>query len=278
MTDATAALSPESWQASRPPEHVETCGAAGSPRVAHLDGAAFADARRRLATRGWHQPPRSSTASSRATASSIPGPGSPPSGWPRTHGRRRPVDRRRGPGRPRPDRASMWSFQRLGITPDLVTLGKPMGNGHPVGAVVTRREIAARFARRDRVLQHVRRQSGLRGRGPRGARRARRRARAGAGRPGRRRTAGRDPRRRPSITRSCSTSAASGLAIGVEVADGATARAIKERPARARRAHRHRGPRRERAQDPAPAGVHGRPRSSSSSTPSRLGARSIDDR
>ena len=40
----------------------------------------------------------------------------------------------------------MWSFQRLGITPDIVTLGKPMGNGHPVGAVVTRREIAARFA------------------------------------------------------------------------------------------------------------------------------------
>ena len=41
---------------------------------------------------------------------------------------------------------AMWSFERLGITPDLVTLGKPMGNGHPVGAVVTRREIAARFA------------------------------------------------------------------------------------------------------------------------------------
>ncbi len=41
---------------------------------------------------------------------------------------------------------SLWSFERLGITPDLVTLGKPMGNGHPVGAVITRREIAARFA------------------------------------------------------------------------------------------------------------------------------------
>ena len=40
----------------------------------------------------------------------------------------------------------MWSFQRLGLVPDLVTLGKPMGNGHPVGAVVTRREIAAAFA------------------------------------------------------------------------------------------------------------------------------------
>ena len=35
----------------------------------------------------------------------------------------------------------MWSFQHIRITPDLVTIGKPMGNGHPVGAVVTRREI-----------------------------------------------------------------------------------------------------------------------------------------
>jgi 4-aminobutyrate aminotransferase-like enzyme len=40
----------------------------------------------------------------------------------------------------------MWSFEHLGVTPDLVTLGKPMGNGHPIGAVVTRREITERFA------------------------------------------------------------------------------------------------------------------------------------
>jgi 4-aminobutyrate aminotransferase-like enzyme/Ser/Thr protein kinase RdoA (MazF antagonist) len=40
----------------------------------------------------------------------------------------------------------LWSFQASGITPDLVTLGKPMGNGHPVAAVVTRSEIAERFA------------------------------------------------------------------------------------------------------------------------------------
>jgi 4-aminobutyrate aminotransferase-like enzyme len=41
--------------------------------------------------------------------------------------------------------AAMWSYQRLGIEPDFVTLGKPMGNGHPVAAVITRREIAQRF-------------------------------------------------------------------------------------------------------------------------------------
>jgi 4-aminobutyrate aminotransferase-like enzyme/Ser/Thr protein kinase RdoA (MazF antagonist) len=41
--------------------------------------------------------------------------------------------------------AAMWSYQRLGIAPDIVTLGKPMGNGHPVAAVITRRDIAERF-------------------------------------------------------------------------------------------------------------------------------------
>ena len=39
----------------------------------------------------------------------------------------------------------MWGFERSGITPDVVTLGKPMGNGHPLAAVVTRREVAAAF-------------------------------------------------------------------------------------------------------------------------------------
>ncbi|MGD9998415.1 MAG: aminotransferase class III-fold pyridoxal phosphate-dependent enzyme [Ilumatobacteraceae bacterium] len=41
---------------------------------------------------------------------------------------------------------AMWSFERFGIEPDFVTLGKPMGNGHPVAAVITRRELAERFA------------------------------------------------------------------------------------------------------------------------------------
>jgi 4-aminobutyrate aminotransferase-like enzyme/Ser/Thr protein kinase RdoA (MazF antagonist) len=39
----------------------------------------------------------------------------------------------------------LWSFARHGIVPDVVTLGKPMGNGYPVAAVVTRRELAERF-------------------------------------------------------------------------------------------------------------------------------------
>jgi 4-aminobutyrate aminotransferase-like enzyme len=43
--------------------------------------------------------------------------------------------------------AAMWGFMRHGITPDLVVLGKPMGNGFPMGAVVARPEIFETFSR-----------------------------------------------------------------------------------------------------------------------------------
>lgn len=43
----------------------------------------------------------------------------------------------------------MWGFQEFGIEPDFVTMGKPMGNGHPIAAVVTRREIANELQRRE---------------------------------------------------------------------------------------------------------------------------------
>lgn len=39
--------------------------------------------------------------------------------------------------------SNMWGFQSAGVVPDIVTLGKPMGNGHPVAAVVTRSDIAS---------------------------------------------------------------------------------------------------------------------------------------
>ncbi|SPF78878.1 5-aminovalerate aminotransferase DavT [Aliiroseovarius pelagivivens] len=39
----------------------------------------------------------------------------------------------------------MWAHQKMGIVPDIMTLGKPMGNGHPVGAVVTNTDILATF-------------------------------------------------------------------------------------------------------------------------------------
>jgi 4-aminobutyrate aminotransferase-like enzyme/Ser/Thr protein kinase RdoA (MazF antagonist) len=38
-----------------------------------------------------------------------------------------------------------WGFELDGVTPDIVTMGKPIGNGHPLGAVVTTPEVAASF-------------------------------------------------------------------------------------------------------------------------------------
>ena len=38
-----------------------------------------------------------------------------------------------------------WAFQLQGVVPDIVTVGKPFGNGHPLAAVVTTREIADTF-------------------------------------------------------------------------------------------------------------------------------------
>lgn len=38
-----------------------------------------------------------------------------------------------------------WGHQALGVVPDVVTLGKPMGNGHPVAAVLARPAIMAAF-------------------------------------------------------------------------------------------------------------------------------------
>ncbi|MEZ4958280.1 MAG: aminotransferase class III-fold pyridoxal phosphate-dependent enzyme [Saprospiraceae bacterium] len=39
-----------------------------------------------------------------------------------------------------------WAFELQGVVPDIVTIGKPIGNGHPLAAVVTTRAIADAFA------------------------------------------------------------------------------------------------------------------------------------
>jgi len=46
----------------------------------------------------------------------------------------------------------LWAFARYRITPDLVTLGKPMGNGYPVAAVLARRELVEQFSFAGRVF------------------------------------------------------------------------------------------------------------------------------
>ncbi|OBY92940.1 4-aminobutyrate aminotransferase [Pseudomonas sp. AU11447] len=47
---------------------------------------------------------------------------------------------------------AMWGFQRHGVQPDLVTLGKPMGNGQPIAGVVVRPEILESFGREVRYF------------------------------------------------------------------------------------------------------------------------------
>ncbi len=42
--------------------------------------------------------------------------------------------------------SSMWAFEEHGVVPDIVTMGKPIGNGHPLAVVAVRRDIARAFA------------------------------------------------------------------------------------------------------------------------------------
>jgi 4-aminobutyrate aminotransferase-like enzyme len=48
--------------------------------------------------------------------------------------------------------AGMWGFERHGVTPDIVTMGKPMGNGHPVAGIVARPELVEAFGARTRYF------------------------------------------------------------------------------------------------------------------------------
>ncbi len=41
--------------------------------------------------------------------------------------------------------SKFWAYELYDVVPDIVVLGKPMGNGHPIGAVVTTNEIAEAF-------------------------------------------------------------------------------------------------------------------------------------
>jgi 4-aminobutyrate aminotransferase-like enzyme len=43
----------------------------------------------------------------------------------------------------------LWGYQRHGLLPDLVTLGKPMGNGHPLAAVITTEALLEEFGSRN---------------------------------------------------------------------------------------------------------------------------------
>jgi 4-aminobutyrate aminotransferase-like enzyme/Ser/Thr protein kinase RdoA (MazF antagonist) len=139
VTEATATLSPEDWPPRSEPPRVARIPAPGSGAdlgaaldraLAKLEGglaATFLDGS--LMSDGIHVP---ETSELRLLVE-------------RTHaagGLYVADEVQAGHGRCGPE---LWSFTRHGIPPDVVTLGKPMGNGYPVAAVVTRRELAERF-------------------------------------------------------------------------------------------------------------------------------------
>jgi 4-aminobutyrate aminotransferase-like enzyme len=145
ITEAIAALSPEGWFDADPPHHVETWEPPDTYRGLHLDAGAFTAARERL--RRKDVAPAAVILDGLITSDRIADlePVYVQELVRLTHeaGALWIADEvQAGHGRT----GAMWSFERAGIVPDFVTLGKPMGNGHPVAAVITRREILAQLA------------------------------------------------------------------------------------------------------------------------------------
>ena len=48
--------------------------------------------------------------------------------------------------------AGMWGFSRHAVVPDIVTMGKPMGNGYPVAGIATKSDLVEEFGRRTRYF------------------------------------------------------------------------------------------------------------------------------
>jgi 4-aminobutyrate aminotransferase-like enzyme len=143
VTEATAALSPEGWADGVRPDHVETFPAADAYRGTDLDATAIQAAIARLAQRGLK--PAATILDGVVTSEGIadlePAYVRSLVEATRAAGGMWIADEvQSGHGR---TGEVLWAFQRFGIVPDFVTLGKPMGNGHPVAAVITRRDIAA---------------------------------------------------------------------------------------------------------------------------------------
>jgi 4-aminobutyrate aminotransferase-like enzyme len=48
--------------------------------------------------------------------------------------------------------AGMWGFSRHGVVPDMISMGKPMGNGYPLAALALRPDVIAEFGRNARYF------------------------------------------------------------------------------------------------------------------------------
>jgi 4-aminobutyrate aminotransferase-like enzyme/Ser/Thr protein kinase RdoA (MazF antagonist) len=145
ITEATEALSPESWYGTPPRAHIERWEPPDSYRGEHLDGAEFAAALTRVRSRGME--PAAAILDGLIMSDRIddlaPAYVQDLVRQTREAGALWIADEvQAGHGRT----GEMWAFDRFGVVPDFVTLGKPMGNGHPVAAVLTRSEIVQALA------------------------------------------------------------------------------------------------------------------------------------
>ncbi|HEX6140501.1 MAG TPA: aminotransferase class III-fold pyridoxal phosphate-dependent enzyme [Candidatus Limnocylindria bacterium] len=147
VTAAIDDLSPSEWRAGRQPRTVETFPAPDTFRgAAPAVGDGVAAAVERLAARGVR--PALLMVDSLFTSDGIfaapPGTMEAAIAEARGAGALYVADEvQAGHGR---TGEGLWSFTAWDAVPDIVTLGKPMGNGHPIAAVVTRHEIAERLA------------------------------------------------------------------------------------------------------------------------------------
>lgn len=145
ITKATAALSPEGWLGAEPPIHVETWEPPDTYRGRHLAADGLAAAVQRLGQRDIR--PAAVILDGLVTSDRIAelDPAYVQELVRLTHaaGALWIADEvQAGHGRT----GAMWAFERFGVVPDFVTLGKPMGNGHPVAAVITRSDLIAQLA------------------------------------------------------------------------------------------------------------------------------------
>jgi 4-aminobutyrate aminotransferase-like enzyme/Ser/Thr protein kinase RdoA (MazF antagonist) len=140
VSDVIADLSPEEWPPGHRPERVETIPPDGD-LAADLAGAAAA-----LAGRGRRLAAAYVDGGFTSDGVVVPEPSAMAALVQATHaagGLYVADEVQIGHGR---TGRHLWSFAASGITPDLVTLGKPMGNGYPVAALITRGELMERLA------------------------------------------------------------------------------------------------------------------------------------
>jgi len=130
ITEATAWMSPSEYDAASRPDHLETLESpdtyrgrlrGNEPEVGRGYAESCDQAITNLAQRG--QRPAALMIDSGTSSCGI-------------------LDLPEGVGR---SGNHFWGFEAFGVQPDIVTIGKPIGNGHPIGIVVTSREILAKF-------------------------------------------------------------------------------------------------------------------------------------